>query len=42
MVCRNSVCNPNQIDRFRITPTTAAVIADSAPASPLLPRSVSM
>ena len=26
----------NQIDRFRITPTTAAVIADSAPASALV------
>jgi len=32
------VCSANQIDRLRITPTTAAVIADSAPASPLLPR----
>ena len=28
--------------RLRMTPTTAAVIADSAPASALLPRSVSM
>ncbi len=42
VVCRNNVCRENQIDRFRITPTTAAVIAVSAPASPLLPRSVSM
>ena len=42
VVCRNSVCSANQIDRLRITPTTAAVIAVSAPASPLLPRSVSM
>src|SRR5215210_9168428 len=32
----------NQIARFRTTPTTAAVIADRAPASGLLPRSVSM
>ena len=42
VVCRNSVCSANQIARLRITPTTAAVIADSAPASALLPRSVSM
>ena len=42
VVCRNSVCSANQIDRLRITPTTAAVIAVSAPASPLLPRRVSM
>jgi hypothetical protein len=41
-VCLNSVCSANQIDRLRITPTTAAVIAVSAPASPLLPRNVSM
>ena len=27
VVCRNSVCSANQIDRLRITPTTAAVIA---------------
>src|SRR5712671_664655 len=41
-VSRNTVCSANQIDRLRITPTTAAVIAVSAPASPLLPRRVSM
>src|SRR5258707_15765774 len=40
-VSRNTVCSANQIDRLRITPTTAAVIAVSAPASPLLPRRVS-
>src|SRR5882724_10772806 len=40
-VSRNTVCSANQIDRLRITPTTAAVIAVNAPASPLLPRSVS-
>ena len=32
----------NQIARFRTTPTTAAVIADSAPLKGLLPRSLSM
>ena len=37
-VSRNSVCSANQIERLRMTPTTAAVIAESAPASPLLPR----
>src|ERR1700687_4771964 len=41
-VSRNTVCSANQIDRLRITPTTAAVIAPSAPANPLLPRRVSM
>ena len=41
-VCRNTVCSANQIDRLRMTPTTAAVIAVSAPARPLLPRSLSM
>src|SRR5437879_6160773 len=41
-VSRNTVCSANQIDRLRITPTTAAVIAVSAPANPLLPRKVSM
>src|SRR5882762_3649619 len=40
-VSRNTVCSANQTDRLRITPTTAAVIAVSAPASPLLPRRVS-
>ena len=40
-VSRNTVWSANQIDRLRITPTTAAVIAVSAPANPLLPRSVS-
>jgi len=39
MVCLNSVCSANQIDRLRMTPTTAAVMAVSAPASDLLPRS---
>ena len=38
----NSTCNANQTDRLRITPTTAAVIAASAPASLRLPRSSSM
>jgi len=38
-VCRNRVCSANQIDRLRIMPTTAAVMAESAPASALLPRS---
>ncbi len=41
-VSRNTVRRANQTDRLRITPTTAAVIAVSAPASPLLPRRVSM
>src|SRR6266404_2861210 len=41
-VSRNTVCSANQIDRLRITPTTAAVIAVSAPANPLLPRRISM
>src|SRR6476661_11294207 len=41
-VSRNTVGSANQIDRLRIKQTTAAVIAVSAPASPLLPRRVSM
>ena len=41
-LCLNSVCRANQIDRLRMTPTTAAVMAVSAPASDLLPRMVSM
>jgi hypothetical protein len=34
--------NGNQIARLRMTPATAAVIADRAPPSALLPRSCSM
>jgi hypothetical protein len=34
--------NCDQIARLRMTPTTAAVIAESAPARGLLPRSCSM
>src|SRR3979411_1266397 len=40
-VSRNTVCSANQIERLRITPTPADVIAVSSPASPLLPRRVS-
>ena len=36
------VWTANQTARLRITPTTAAVMADKAPASALLPRRVSM
>lgn len=39
---RGTACAANQIERLRITPTTAAVIALSAPASPVLPRRRSM
>src|SRR5918993_43076 len=39
---RNTVWIANQIARLRTTPTTAAVIAESAPASALLPRMTSM
>src|SRR5690348_8010529 len=39
---RNTVWIANQTARFRITPTTAAVIADSAPLRALLPRRDSM
>src|ERR1700688_1263658 len=38
VVSRKTVCTANQIARLRITPTTAAVIADNAPASALFPR----
>jgi hypothetical protein len=41
-VSRNTVWIANQIARLSTTPTTAAVIADSAPLSALLPRNVSM
>ena len=36
--CANSTCSANQMARLRITPTTAAVIAASAPPSARLPR----
>src|SRR2546422_5840717 len=39
---RNTVWMANQIARLRTTPTTAAVIAESAPLSALLPRKTSM
>ena len=39
---RNSTCSTNHNARFRITPTTAAVIAVSAPASALFSRVRSM
>src|SRR5258708_1391366 len=39
---RNTVWIANHTARFRMTPTTAAVIAESAPLSALLPRSDSM
>ncbi len=38
----NNTCSANQTDRLRITPTTAAVMAASAPASFRLPRNSSM
>src|SRR5262245_57811257 len=41
VVCRKTVCTANQIARFKITPTTAAVMADKAALSALLPRSFS-
>ena len=37
----NRACSANQTARFRITPTTAAVMADSAAPSAWLPRRVS-
>src|SRR5262249_57838990 len=40
-VSRKTVWIANQIARFKITPTTAAVIADSAALRGLLPRSFS-
>src|SRR6266487_3492377 len=40
-VSRKTVWIANQIARLRITPTTAAVMADSAALSGLLPRSFS-
>src|SRR5438105_2294799 len=39
---RNTVWIANQTARFRMTPTTAAVIADSAPLRALFPRRDSM
>src|SRR5262249_27227968 len=39
---RKMLCKANQIARLSTTPTTAAVIAESAPLSALLPRSTSM
>src|SRR5258705_12804508 len=39
---RNTVWIANQTARFKITPTTAAGIAESAPLRALLPRSDSM
>src|SRR6266567_3381272 len=41
-VSRKTVWIANQIARFSTTPTTAAVIADRAPLSALLPRRTSM
>src|SRR5713101_5908282 len=41
-VSRNTLWIANQIARLSTTPTTAAVMADKAPLSALLPRSVSM
>src|SRR6266403_5206921 len=41
-VSRKTVWIANQIARFKITPTTAAVIADKAALSAVLPRSFSM
>src|SRR3546814_11497181 len=40
--CSNRVWIPNQTARLRITPTTAAVIAESAADNARLPRSRSM
>ncbi len=37
----NRVCRPNQMARLRMTPTTAAVTAVSAPDTILLPESFS-
>src|SRR6266404_9161985 len=39
---RNTVCSANQIARLSTTPTTAAVMAESAPLSALLSRRTSM
>src|SRR6266487_2744612 len=41
-VSRNTVWIANQMARLSTTPTTAAVMADKAPLSALLPRNVSM
>src|SRR3990172_4299591 len=38
----NSVCSANQIDKLRMTPTTAAVIVESAALSAARPRKYSM
>src|SRR5258707_14219355 len=38
----NTAWSANQIDRLRITPTTAAVMAGRAPGSPFLRRNVSV
>ena len=38
----NRTCIPNQTARFNTTPTTAAVILESAPVSFLLPLNFSM
>lgn len=38
----NKVCKLNQIPRFKITPTTAAVMPDKAVLSDLLPRRYSI
>src|SRR5262249_43063788 len=40
-VSRNTVWIANQMGRFKTTPTTAAVMAESAALSALLPRNVS-
>src|SRR5262249_15334640 len=40
-VWRNTLWIANQMARFKTTPTTAAVMAESAALSALLPRSVS-
>ena len=42
IVSRNMVWIANQTARLRITPTTAAVMADSAPLRALFPRKCSM
>src|SRR3984893_1052756 len=41
-VSRNTLWIANQMARFKTTPTTAAVMAESAALSALLPRSFSM
>src|SRR5262249_430582 len=40
-VSRNTLWIANQMARFKTTPTTAAVMAESAALSALLPRSIS-